>query len=312
MLSLRQRSVAEVVEGVLGTQLRVHIDCRTRRTQSWLRTVAVETVLRRCEAVSKACSVFDPASEVRQLWLTGTVGSEIHVSADLAAVMQLSLTLERATRGAYHPMVGRAVRRWRMDTIPSIAETEELAELCRRSAYDITEGIVVPKVDLDGISFNSLAKGFAADQALHAVVEALSGDVTDLCAHITIGGDVAIYGGPIRVAVEHPTRAYDNEPPVRVIQVANAGVATSGATRKPMLTGGERYHHVLDPQTCRPVPNTDVAVTVVAPSAAEADAWSTALTVTGDLETALDVAALVVGANGGQQATPRFVDRFGC
>jgi FAD:protein FMN transferase len=311
MLALRQRSVAEVVEGVLGTQLRLHVECRTRRSLSWLRTAALRAALHRCEAISKCCNVFDPTSEVRALWSSGIVGAEVRVSGDLGAVMRQSLLMERATQGAYHPMVGRAVRLWQRGVIPTIDESDRLAELCRGAAYEITNDVVVPLVDLDGISFNSLAKGYAADESLRSVVDVLNEHVEDLCAHITIGGDIAVFGGPIRVAIEHPTRAYDNEPPVRVIGLSNSGVATSGAGRKPLLIDGKPHHHVLDPRTCRPVRTIDASVTVVAPSASEADAWSTALTVMGELPATGGVAALLVRSTGEQQATAAFRERFG-
>jgi thiamine biosynthesis lipoprotein len=57
-------------------------------------------------------------------------------------------------------------------------------------------------------------------------------------------------------------------------------VATSGNYERFVTIGGRRYAHVLDPRTGKPVEGM-AGVTVVARSAAEADAMSTALFVTG-------------------------------
>jgi thiamine biosynthesis lipoprotein len=57
-------------------------------------------------------------------------------------------------------------------------------------------------------------------------------------------------------------------------------VATSGAYEQFVARDGRRYGHILDPRTGWPVDDL-LAVTVVAPTATEADAWSTACFVLG-------------------------------
>ena len=44
---------------------------------------------------------------------------------------------------------------------------------------------------------------------------------------------------------------------------------------------GKRLSHVIDPQTGRPIEHNLVSVTVIAPTALEADAWDTGLMVLG-------------------------------
>jgi thiamine biosynthesis lipoprotein len=63
-------------------------------------------------------------------------------------------------------------------------------------------------------------------------------------------------------------------------EVENQGVATSGNYEKFFYKDGVRYHHILDPATGRPARGTS-SLTVVAKSAAEADAYATALFVMG-------------------------------
>ena len=62
--------------------------------------------------------------------------------------------------------------------------------------------------------------------------------------------------------------------------IADAGIATSGDYERFFVEGGVRYHHILDPATGMPA-NGCQSVTVIAPTAAEADAAATAAFVLG-------------------------------
>ncbi len=91
------------------------------------------------------------------------------------------------------------------------------------------------------------------------------------------------------------------------IRVADAAVATSGHYRRFVSIGGQRFSHILDPRTGRPVEDP-ASVTVVAGTALLADGLATAITVLG-LERGLalaeslpDVEALIVA---GSSENPR-------
>jgi thiamine biosynthesis lipoprotein len=58
-------------------------------------------------------------------------------------------------------------------------------------------------------------------------------------------------------------------------------VATSGDYRRYVEHQGRRYSHTIDPTTGRPVDHALASVTVLTPSATEADALATALSVLG-------------------------------
>lgn len=79
------------------------------------------------------------------------------------------------------------------------------------------------------------------------------------------------------VAVAHPDR---RDLPVAVVHVASGSVATSGNSERGLVVGGERLSHLLDPRTGRPAVDFG-SLTVVAPSALEADCLSTGLYVLG-------------------------------
>lgn len=59
------------------------------------------------------------------------------------------------------------------------------------------------------------------------------------------------------------------------------GISTSGSYRNYYELNGKRLTHVIDPQTGRPIEHNLVSVTVIAPTALEADGWDTGLMVLG-------------------------------
>jgi thiamine biosynthesis lipoprotein len=85
-------------------------------------------------------------------------------------------------------------------------------------------------------------------------------------------------------------------------ELSNFAVATSGDYERFVEVKGKRYHHLLNPRTGYPAPLCQ-SVTVLAPTAEEADAWATYLFIIG-FETYRRLAlpgsptALFVDANG--------------
>ena len=59
------------------------------------------------------------------------------------------------------------------------------------------------------------------------------------------------------------------------------GIVTSGNYRKFFIRDGRKYAHTIDPRTGYPVTHDLLSATVVAPTAAEADALATACMVIG-------------------------------
>lgn len=122
------------------------------------------------------------------------------------------------------------------------------------------------------LDYSGIAKGFAADE-VGALLESLGLD-TFL---FEIGGELLGRGvREWRVGLESPEPGAIGELR-RVIPLRDQAVATSGTYR--LFRGTE--HHLIDPRSRQPVVHDCVAVSVVAESCAEADAFATALIVLG-------------------------------
>jgi len=158
-----------------------------------------------------------------------------------------------------------------------------------------------------GVTLDGIAKGFVVDR----VVEALTAGGAD---HVLVeaGGDLAAGGegagehGAL-VAIQNPR---DPAGTLGAFRLYREGVATSGDYVQ-TFTGDLSLHHILDPRTGRSPIHTSGA-TVIASSAMDADALSTAAFVLGPEEgTALlaglpGVEGLLVAKDGSPSGTPGF------
>jgi len=130
------------------------------------------------------------------------------------------------------------------------------------------------KLDLSGI-----AKGFAVDKIA---------ELLDAQGHhnylVEVGGELRSGGQRSRnqswrVAIERPHTATRDV--LRVVNLNNSAIATSGDYRNFYVDDGQRYSHSIDPRNGRPVNHELVSVSVIAETTLLADAYSTALIIMG-------------------------------
>ena len=236
------------------------------------------------------------------------------VSPTLFDVVAQARGVSEASGGAFDVTIAPLARAWGFGAgaaddppLPSAAQRATLLasvgfqklEL-REQPLALRKSVPTLEIDLDGI-----APGWAVDR-IAARLEALG--IRNYL--VELGGEVRARGSspgarPWRIAVETPVAGVRR--PQAVIEVERGGVSTSGDYREFHDVGGRRVSHTIDPRSGEPVAHGLAAVTVVARSAAEADAWATALMVLGR-EQGLPVArrlglAVLFIERGGQPGT---------
>jgi FAD:protein FMN transferase len=113
-------------------------------------------------------------------------------------------------------------------------------------------------------------------------------------------------GRPWRIGIQHPR---DPQKAMAVLTLEDAAIVTSGDYQRYFEADDKRYHHIFDPATGYPATRSQ-SVTVVAGSAALADALATAVFVLGPdaglalLESFPGTEGLVVDAEGVPRWTP--------
>lgn len=199
--------------------------------------------------------------------------------AELYASLVSARALAEHTDGAYDPTIGPLIEAWDMrgeGRVPKQREIDRALQSVDWRSLQLDSNSQSASFEREGmrVDLGGIGKGFALDHAVVAME--LRGATRGL---LNFGGEICAWsdGTPWEVSIADPT---DRMRPVLHFTITDAAVATSAQSERGFDHKGVRYGHVLDPTTGRPVDSTG-SVTVIAGSATQADALSTALFVMG-------------------------------
>ena len=231
-------------------------------------------------------SVFVTDSAVSRL----NRGETIRIAPDspFAAVTRFALETAEASGGAFDPTVNPLMRAWGFrGGVPSIPTETDISNALasvgwrRVSLSNGNSGEVVVSAGGAELDFGAIAKGYAVDLAYESL---MASGFTDFL--LNLGGNIRVCGTPEpgrrewNVAVRDPSGRHPPSPLPRPLRSGEA-VATSGSYERFVEIDGRRHSHIIDPRTGHPVDNGLGSVSVIAPSAMMADAYSTTLFVLG-------------------------------
>lgn len=241
------------------------------------------------------------------------------VSTEMISVATEARRISELTGGAFDVTVAPLLRVWgfgpqrRGGDLPDTRDVQAARALVDWRALEVQPDPPAlrkrqPQLEID---LSSLAKGFAADAISDLLVT--SGAADHL---VQIGGDTR--SGPPRgqadwrVGVESADLL--NATPAAVVRLNGQALSTSGDYRNFFIVAGQRYGHILDPRTGKPVQGSLAAVSVIHPACATSSALATALFVLGTdeafaLATQQNLACLLQVREGAQlkyRMTPAF------
>ncbi len=232
-------------------------------------------------AVDESMSTWNPDSALMRL-NRARVGEWLAVPAELAKVLDLGLTIGRASGGAFDIGMGDAVRAWGFGPEAARPDAIGAALTARRlPAHERlqVDGARVCKRAPIALDLNGIAKGHGVDRLAETLLA--FGVKSGL---VGIDGEMRALGlrpddEAWTIAVEAPDR--DRRAPHSILALQDASVATSGDYRHWVSVQGRRLSHTMDPHRGAPLLSSPASVTVIARTCAEADAWATALMVAG-------------------------------
>ena len=211
------------------------------------------------------------------------------VSEAMADIVTLSLRIGAKTHGAMDITVGPLVNLWGFGPDKQPVATPDAQAIAAAKARTGLQHLQV--INQSGRQFlqkdipdlfvdlSTVGEGYAADHLARLMEqEGISRYL------VSVGGALVSRGmngegKPWRVAIQKPT---DRENAVQaIVDINGHGISTSGSYRNYYELDGKRISHVIDPQTGQPITHKLVSVTVIAPTALEADGWDTGLMVLG-------------------------------
>ena len=203
----------------------------------------------------------------------------VDVSDDTLAVIRKGLEYYDKSNGLFDISIGTLVDLWGIGTedarVPSQKEINDALDLIGIKNIEITGNNVMllkkgMKIDVGGI-----AKGYIADK----IAEYLRDNGCD-AAVINLGGNVLTVGRKPdgtkwRIGIQNPFESTGTY--LRVVEVDEMSVVTSGSYERFFVEDGITYHHILDPNTGYPVDSDISGVSIISNRSVDGDGLSTSV-----------------------------------
>ena len=207
----------------------------------------------------------------------------VSVPGEFLSLVRISIRYSELTDGAFDITVGSLFELWRAETgagrLPARSRIRDALGCTGFRKIRIDEGKSRVSFDRDCVrlDFGAIGKGYAVDEMVKIARE--SGIRRGL---VNFGGNIYAMNPPADkkfwdVGVRKPGRGREI---ISRLDLVNKGVATSGDYERYFERAGKRYSHIIDPRTGWPAEDV-TSVVAVSRTAAEADVFSTAVSVLG-------------------------------
>jgi thiamine biosynthesis lipoprotein len=274
-------ALVRVSRRAMATTFEVAIPCGSHPNPIAAATAALD----RIDELEDQLSIYREHSEITRL-NTRAADEPIVVEAQLFELLTRCAMWTRDTMGTFDIATGALIKAWgfhqRQGRVPTPAQ--RLAAMACTGFHHVilnaqTQTVKFHKRGLE-LNLGAVGKGYALDQAAE-----LLHNEWGVQAALLQGGGSSVYaighppgdsrGWPIRL--KHPRRPENS---LGTVFIRDQGLGTSAATFQYFEYNGQKLGHMLDPRIGWPASGTSSA-SIVAPTAAEADALSTAAFVLG-------------------------------
>jgi thiamine biosynthesis lipoprotein len=234
-------------------------------------------------ALEAQMTVYRPDSELSHVNQRAAF-EPVEVERSLFDLLRQARDLSKETAGAFDPTSGPLIALWRRcraeGRIPTNDEIAERLTIVGMNHVTFLDDQGAIQFDRPGVELNlgAIGKGHAVDRAAaFLVAEGLDSWLFHggYSSVLVRGPHAGRNGWP--VGLRNPLIPSER---LGAILLTDQALSTSGSNVQYFRHAGQRYGHILDPRTGWP-PSHLLSVTVVAPSAAVADALSTAFFVAG-------------------------------
>ena len=198
------------------------------------------------------------------------------VSDELFAVLLSAEKISEQTSGAFDVTMGASTKEWRR--LKQGGSSEVVRSLVSSGYQALVLDEVQKTVSFKkplSLDLGGIAKGYIADE-LADLLQA--GGVKDLA--VAVGGEMVLAGSPPELKGWSVNLEGPGQKVIASVELSEVALSTSGDSYQFAEVDGKRSAHVLDPHTGEGKQDR-LNITVIAPTAMQADAWATALRVLG-------------------------------
>ncbi len=264
----------------MGSLLEITLyDTETDRCRQAMRA-AFDEILR----LEDLLSPFKPGSELSRINRMAPYGP-VKADPEMVALIQQALAFSHLTQGALDLTITPLMKLWgfrKQENLVAPPTTEQIQKTLKFVGYqkvivDIDHSTVKYLSEGIEIEFGSIGKGYAVDRVVQILRKyGISQAMVNFGSSIyTLGRPPAQDGW--HIAIRHPRNTGHV---IDVVVLKDCAIGTSGDYEQGLWLEGQWYSHILNPKTGNPVTGT-ACTSVIAPTALQADALSTAAFVMG-------------------------------
>lgn len=242
----------------------------------------IDEVVSEIARIEQLISDWKPDSQISEVNRNAGI-KPIKVDREVLELTQRALYFSELTKGGFDISYAAMDKIWRFDgSMKQMPSADEVKQSVANVGYQniildsVNCTIFLKKLGMK-IGFGATGKGYAADKG-RALMQAkgVKAGIVNASGDLSTWG-TAISGKPWLIGLTNP---FNEEENVSVIKLKTEAVVTSGSYEKYVTFGGKRYAHIINPVTGYPVSGL-ISVTVVGPSAEQANGLSTSIMVLG-------------------------------
>ena len=232
----------------------------------------LDALAERCQYFESIFSRTIATSDIGRI--NAAAGSPVEVAPETADIVAKALRYCAESDGKFDITIGAVSSLWdfKEEVLPA---PEAIAEAVKHVDYTLVQvdGTTItlhdPQAQLD---LGGIAKGYIADDLCRMLEEA--GCVSGF---VNLGGNVKTLGAkpdgtPWRVGIQDPNDAYGSV--VAAVDSMDTSVVTSGLYERQFELDGQRYWHILDPQTGYPVETDLVSASLISAASIDGDGYT--------------------------------------
>jgi len=242
---------------------------------------AIQAAADEMQRIDNLFTIYGDASNPVKRLNAAEIGKPLPLPEEVAKLLRTAMRIQDESAGAFDPFLGKLDLLWGFSqpdppTSPPAATAIQQSLPPSRCLTEVDAGWIRQN-ERCLIDLGAIAKGYAIDRGIVALkAKGVKNGI------INAGGDLRILGrhgnAPWHIGVRDPRK------PGGVIATlalqGDTSIVTSGDYERYFIVEGRRYHHILNPKDGWPAAASRSA-TIIAPNATLADAWSTALFVSG-------------------------------